>query len=502
MFVRDYLQVGILFFGLVMFGIGAAVNDWLSAVVILVSAVLLAFGVGEFYDQSEQDGSQRSVHVWERPQVQEVLPGESADLAHNTAEELATCRLEEGVCGVHEGHGDTRNLDGWLLRTQGVSPQVQSDLDTSGDREVCATPTTKPFDVTVRAIHLEPHPNADRLEIGAVPGQTYQFIVQKGAWTEGQLGVYIPEQAIVPETLLQEMGLVGALGGADKNRVKAVKLRGLLSQGLFYRPEGEWPEHWVEGLNVAGELGIEKWEPNAPSAWMGTTPKPNNYVYHPGGTYFHPYTDIENLKKYPDAFSPGEIVCVSEKLHGTCLMVGISGQERFVSSLGVARRNHASLPDEPGNIYWEAARKYRLFERLSAWMEMEHIEDAILYGEIVGVQDLRYNVDGANYNFYGFDIMAMRPAKGFIRGGYENGPEVVRALHWMGVPIVPTLYVGPYDADKIATLSTGDSTLAPHVREGAVIRPVTERFDHRFGRVILKSINADYLTRRGGTEYH
>ena len=41
-----------------------------------------------------------------------------------------------------------------------------------------------------------------------------------------------------------------------------------------------------------------------------------------------------------------------------------------------------------------------------------------------------------------------------------------------------------------------------HVREGAVVKPVTERESPEFGRVILKSVSGDYLTRKGGTEYN
>jgi hypothetical protein len=38
------------------------------------------------------------------------------------------------------------------------------------------------------------------------------------------------------------------------------------------------------------------------------------------------------------------------------------------------------------------------------------------------------------------------------------------------------------------------------IMEGCVIKPVVEREAH-MGRVILKSINPDYLTRKNGTEF-
>jgi hypothetical protein len=42
-------------------------------------------------------------------------------------------------------------------------------------------------------------------------------------------------------------------------------------------------------------------------------------------------------------------------------------------------------------------------------------------------------------------------------------------------------------------------------REGCVVTPVRERYSPELGgsgRVILKSISADYLARKGGTEEH
>ena len=54
--------------------------------------------------------------------------------------------------------------------------------------------------------------------------------------------------------------------------------------------------------------------------------------------------------------------------------------------------------------------------------------------------------------------------------------------------------------NKAKILSTGDSLLAfkngmeePHMREGIVIKPVRERRDPAFGRVVVKFLNDDYV---------
>jgi hypothetical protein len=42
-----------------------------------------------------------------------------------------------------------------------------------------------------------------------------------------------------------------------------------------------------------------------------------------------------------------------------------------------------------------------------------------------------------------------------------------------------------------------------HLREGVVIVPLAERRDDQIGRVILKSVSGDYLTRKGeATEFN
>ena len=94
------------------------------------------------------------------------------------------------------------------------------------------------FECPVVRIKIETHPNADAIEIARVGD--YQSIVKKGQFQDGTLAIYIPEQSVVPESILREMGMwdefkgKGGLAGTLGNRVKAIKLRGIVSQGLIY----------------------------------------------------------------------------------------------------------------------------------------------------------------------------------------------------------------------------------------------------------------------------
>lgn len=97
------------------------------------------------------------------------------------------------------------------------------------------------FEAKVYRLKIEPHPNADMIEL-AIVGD-YRSIVRKGDFKTGDLGVYIPTGSVVPEWLLKKLGLwddekgKGRLAGKDGNRVKEIRLRGILSEGLIYPVE-------------------------------------------------------------------------------------------------------------------------------------------------------------------------------------------------------------------------------------------------------------------------
>ncbi|MCL2874720.1 MAG: hypothetical protein FWF12_00200 [Betaproteobacteria bacterium] len=92
------------------------------------------------------------------------------------------------------------------------------------------------FACPVVRLWIEPHPNADAIEIARVGD--YQSIVKKGQFRDGDLAIYVPEQAVLPEWLLKGADLwdedkqKGTLSGSLGNRVRATRIRGVVSQGL------------------------------------------------------------------------------------------------------------------------------------------------------------------------------------------------------------------------------------------------------------------------------
>lgn len=351
------------------------------------------------------------------------------------------------------------------------------------------------MEARVLPITITPHPNADKLDVGHAFG--YQFIVPKGKFHDGDLGVYIMDQSILPDAIVDEMGIREYLSGGAKNRVRPVRLRGVLSEGLFYRPAA-WPAHWVAGMDVADELGITKYAPPLPAEMVAkVTLGPRSGIWR--------HYDIENVKRYPDTIAAGEPVSFTEKLHGTFCAVGIVGGERVVTSKGFLARGMVLIPDER-NLYWHAVTQADVHARIEAFMARWEIAEALLFGEVfgTGVQDLGYGIAKGHAHFRAFDLCVSLPRDTDVLADaytFLSVDTFAEAMAEMGIPTVPEVYRGPFSWETLDAHTSGRSTLAEHLREGVVIKPIVPRNDPELGRVILKSISPDYLVRKGGTEY-
>ncbi|MFD8370767.1 RNA ligase (ATP) [Streptomyces sp. NPDC059688] len=349
--------------------------------------------------------------------------------------------------------------------------------------------------VTAEVLTVHDHPNADALELAQVG--LYRAVVAKGAYRTGEAAVYIPEQAVLPAGLIEELGLTGRLAGGDANRVRAVRLRGELSQGIVCRPSAladvDLMRAAAEGWDFAERLGIAKWVPPIPPTMSGEVESAPDLL---------PWVDIENIQRYPDIFTPGEPVVLTEKLHGSaCLLTYLADEGRvYVSSKGFGAKSLA-LREDPRNLYWRAVRGHGVVEAAARLAERLGARRVGVFGEVfgAGVQDLSYGADGRRdtLGYAAFDVSA----------------EVDGTVRWLDaaeqlageVPVVPRLYAGPYDVTRVLEFASGRETVSGrelHLREGVVIRPAVERHSQvTGGRTIAKAVSPAYLTRKGGTEY-
>ncbi len=121
----------------------------------------------------------------------------------------------------------------------------------------------------VGTIRLSDHPTRPDLQVGVVCGFT---VVVGRHYADGVRGVFLPEGAIIPDGLAEEMWVKGSLAGKKKNRVKARDMHGVRSEGLFYGsrfhlgdPGGagfvecvglSFRKEWHDGQDVSIQLGV------------------------------------------------------------------------------------------------------------------------------------------------------------------------------------------------------------------------------------------------------
>ena len=314
------------------------------------------------------------------------------------------------------------------------------------------------FIVEVVPVKLEKHPDADMLSIAYVKG--WQCVVRTEDFKDKTLGAYIPIDSVLPE--LPEWEFM-----RPRNfRVKTIKLRKVLSQGLLVPAK----EGWVEGQDVTEELGVKKYEPPEPLSFGG-----DNAPNVAGMTY---KTDIERIQNFPDIFKEKDPVVITEKIHGTNFRFGVVENIFYVGS-------HFHIKKHPGgSIYSLVSTKYDLENRvLNYWKS----EDVVVYGEIYGksVQDLTYGL--STQDFVVFDIQ--------INGKFLDWYLVENTCDLLGFKTPPVLYEGPFSIKIVEKLSDGLTVLGNgcHIREGIVIRSEKEQLDNFVGRKWIKRVSNDYL---------
>lgn len=376
------------------------------------------------------------------------------------------------------------------------------------------------FAVTLEKITVRQHPNADRLELARVG--LFDAVVGKGQFTTGDVVLYIPEQAILPGHLITKLGLEGKLSGKEQNRVKAVSLRGALSQGIVAPlsiintfPEDTHYTEMIEALKTvhaenlstydfAPALRISKWEPEIPDYMKGDITPATNILK---------WVDIENIKRFPDIFTAGDKVTVTEKVHGVCLMATLTMTEGEVSDVVVASKGYGdkriAFTQSNDNLYWRAVNGYKVRELATELAN--HYGSAVhsvgIYGEVFGkgIQDLGYGAPG-KAGVPGFAVF-----DAYIKLNDGTGfwvPSPVLRGTTTDIPKVPVLFEGEYDIENIASIASGKEQVSgteANLREGVVIRSTDESpWVDMFGnghRKIAKFITGEYLTRKGGTEY-
>ena len=323
----------------------------------------------------------------------------------------------------------------------------------------------------VKIVDIQPIVGADAIVVASVKG--WKVVVKKDEYKVGDLAVYYEIDSFLPirpQFEFLRKSSFKRMGTAEGFRLKTIKLRGQLSQGLL-TPIPDGIVDPKEGDDLTEALDIVKYEPPIPAQLAGKIK----------GTFpsFIPKTDETRIQNFESdiGFSPvGERVYITEKLDGTSFTCYFNN-----GVFGVCGRNW-ELSETNDNSLWRMANMLELKEKLT-----KYDKNIALQGELIGA--------GINGNLYG-----LSDHKLFFFTGYDidKGRRMFfDELEWLlfrfEVPMVPVLekygYVLPTEnlVDNMLKYAEGKSVLNMGVdREGVVVRGLEREFS-------FKSISNTYL---------
>ena len=393
--------------------------------------------------------------------------------------------------------------------------------------------------VSREIIKIFPHPNADALELAKVG--SYQLVVGKGLYKDGDEVIFIPERSVLPEgPFRQEFGHM--LSGPEQDRVKMVTLRGAQSYGVTWPVRGEqeypadgslrypplvkdekgvplevqpapgpqtkydWDFSAVRvGVDISKDLNITRYEPEIPAELLESCHKRESYR-------LHQKHDCVPYGVYTDEFTEGEEVLVTEKVHGTQVDVTL---DLGINELSIASKSFGSdyaFNLDADNVYTRAVKNSELVRRMEQCFPGASLVQVT--GEAIPGQkgNWKYGqVDGKGRVNESVVVFKVRVDGETIP--YNEVPMWLQQL-W-----APVLYRGPYEAPIAAgtyeftdpetgvveertrytypmlRFAEGKEQVSgkeAHIREGAVITPLKLRKAADGTWLQLKMINPKY----------
>jgi RNA ligase (TIGR02306 family) len=333
---------------------------------------------------------------------------------------------------------------------------------------------------TIRKIDaLTPIEGADAIECATVGG--WKVVVKKGEYRVGDEAIYCEIDSWIPFELapfLCKGKEPREFEGVKGERLRTIKLRGQISQGLLlplgigvYDPNAVLEE----GTDVTEILGIKKWEKAIPAQLAGQVR--GNFPTE------IPKTDQERcqnlVKEIVAANEAGMKFEITEKLEGSSMTV-----YRIRGEFGVCSRN-LDLKEDANNSFWATA----IADDINAqMMSIDPYWDWAIQGELIGpgIQGNIYNL--SKLEFRVFDVYDIQ------MGAYMKPEARLRLIETIGLKHVPviahsaSLYdtLGITDIPQLLKFAEGKSTLGNTEREGIVFKEVNGGFS-------FKAISNKYL---------
>lgn len=348
---------------------------------------------------------------------------------------------------------------------------------------------------TIRVIDdITPIEGADAIECAHVGG--WAVVVKKDEFQVGSAAIYIEIDSWIPHEIapfLSKGHEPREFEGVKGERLRTVKLRGQISQGLllkyqdfpkasaaFHKTRIVDPNNDDGRFDVTEILGIKKWEAPIPAELAGDVE----------GLFpsFIPKTDqerIQNLTAEIPQWNERALTWeATEKLDGSSMTVFVDRGGKF----GVCSRNW-HLRSSESNTLWRVAKQLDLENKLPLVRY-----PIALQGELIGegVQKNRYGIKGHSFRLF--------DAYNIEEGRYLNSNERLHLAEHLGIPHAPILGYGTLES-LIGTTVTANSLLifaeaksilnSAAEREGVVFKCIEDP------SISFKSISNKFLIKNG-----
>lgn len=318
---------------------------------------------------------------------------------------------------------------------------------------------------------IAPIEGADQIVAARVMGWT--VVVKKGEFTPGDRCVFFEIDSVLPDgpawaEFMRPRGF----------RVKTLKLRGVLSQGLALPVHilgGDVPE---VGIDVRDRLGVTKYEPVLPDVREVAGPFPGEV----------PKTDEIRLQSALGVLDEirGRAFYVSTKCDGTSATFF---RPHDGGALVACSRNWALKPG--GNPVWRMAEAFRLSEVLPPGVAVQ--------GELCGPGIQKNRLGLSKMELFVFSVYDARPGA----GRFLDYAEFISFCADRGLQTVPIEEVIEGEAavsfehslDRWLERARGTYAGTKNRKEGIVVRPLIEARSEALSgsRLSFKVINNDYL---------
>ena len=317
---------------------------------------------------------------------------------------------------------------------------------------------------------LHPIPDADAIERAVIRG--WNVVVKKGEFQVGDKCVYCEIDSLLPER--EEFEFLRN----KKFRIKTIKLRGQVSQGIAF-PMSVLPKgsNTNMGADVTKAMGIIKYEEPIPACLGGKV-----LGRFPSHSQKTDEERIQNLKESYEEYKQYTWIA-TEKLDGSSMTAFIH-EDQF----GVASRN-LQLKEDAKNSFWAVARAENLEYKMRLLMASMGFKSLTLQGELIGegIQKNKYRIKGQTARWFrAFDPMAYK----FLP--YHDFIYALDEMRLVSVPIVDDDFTLPEKFEDLITYADGRSALYETAREGIVFvaKDAPEKYE---GRLSFKVISNKFI---------